>query len=74
MGAEPRGQYFHTAILQKTVPIQNSTAFQSLRGTHHRRPKAQGLINSSHRDGTGTILRFAHLMVMCSTPPPHRIL
>lgn len=23
MGAEPRGQYFHTAILQKTAPIQN---------------------------------------------------
>nr|DAE77803.1 MAG TPA: hypothetical protein [Caudoviricetes sp.] len=37
MSAEPKGQYFHTAILQKAAPIQNQVAFQSLRGTHHRR-------------------------------------
>lgn len=37
MSAEPEGQYFHTAILQKAAPIQKLIAFQSLRGTHHRR-------------------------------------
>ncbi len=37
MSAEPKGQYFYTAILQKAAPIQNKVAFQSLRGTHHRR-------------------------------------
>ena len=33
MSAEPKGQYFHTAILRKAAPIKNAGAFQSLGGT-----------------------------------------